>query len=582
MKTLFGFLKPYQKMIILALFFLFFELGVELIQPLFMAKIIDQGILKKDLSVVLLWGSIMLGLSIASFLGAIVNSFASSYVSQSFGYDVRKRLFEKVQSFSFSNLNTFSMPSLITRLTNDVTMLQSAVFMSLRIMARAPITVIAGTVMALMVNIKLSIVLLITIPILLFFLLWSMRKAMHLFQTVQKKLDNVNSVMRENLIGMRLVKVFLRKDYELERFGTANTELRRNTTASMRLVETVMPVLILVMNISLLIIIWLGSRYISMGNIRVGEVVAVVNYTTRITASLSTFSWLIMVASRALASLDRVNEVLDTQIDEKDTKKWLPPTHEYAGRLQFDSVSFRYPGSNRWILRDISFSIKDGETVAFMGATGSGKTSLFQLIPRLFDVTQGHIYLDGIDITLIPLDFLRKQMGFVPQESMLFSGSIQENIAWGKEDASMEEIMQAAKSAQIYETVMKLPKQFETVLGQKGVNLSGGQKQRLSIARALIREPRFLLLDDSTSALDLKTEQQLLQALKEYRCTTLIITQKVSTAMGADKILLIDEGKLVAIGTHHQLIETNALYRKIIESQFGKGGLRFEAPKSQS
>ncbi|USK70745.1 ABC transporter ATP-binding protein [Peribacillus asahii] len=577
MIKLFKYLKPYQLFIGLALFFLFVELGVELVQPLLMAKIIDEGIMQKDLSVVVFWGSIMMGMALFSFLGGIVNSFAASHVAQSFGYDVRKRLFEKVQAFSFSNLNKFAASSLITRLTNDVTMIQSTVFMGLRIMLRAPLMVIGGVVMALFVHVQLALILVIMIPVLVFFLVWMMKRAMRLFKGVQERLDQVNSVIRENLMGMRVIKVFLRKDHEVKRFATASDELKEKTTVSLRFIETTIPVLMLVMNGGILFIIWLGSEYISTGDIQVGEVVAIVNYAMRITASLSILSWLMTVVARAKASADRVNDIVDTEIDLLDTKETGYIEGKYEGKIQFDSVSFRYPGSEALVLKNLSFTADARETVAIMGATGSGKTSLFQLIPRLFDIESGYIYLDDEELTHIPLHTLRKQIGYVPQEAVLFSGSIRGNIAWGKEEASIEEIMLAAKHAQIHETIMQLPKRYETTLGQKGINLSGGQKQRLSIARALVRNPKILLLDDSTSALDLKTEGKLLHALKGYSCTTLIITQKISTAMEADKILLLDEGELVAIGTHTQLAETNALYQKIIQSQFGKEGLRFEA-----
>ena len=577
MIKLFKYLKPYQLFIGLALFFLFVELGVELVQPLLMAKIIDEGIMQKDLSVVVFWGSIMMGMALFSFLGGIVNSFAASHVSQSFGYDVRKRLFEKVQAFSFSNLNKFAASSLITRLTNDVTMIQSTVFMGLRIMLRAPLMVIGGVVMALFVHVQLALILVIMIPVLVFFLVWMMKRAMRLFKGVQERLDQVNGVIRENLMGMRVIKVFLRKDHEVKRFATASDELKEKTTASLRFIETTIPVLMLVMNGGILFIIWLGSEYISTGDIQVGEVVAIVNYAMRITASLSILSWLMTVVARAKASADRVNDIVDTEIDLLDPKETGYLEGGYEGKIQFDSVSFCYPGSEALVLKNLSFTADARETVAIMGATGSGKTSLFQLIPRLFDIESGYIYLDDEELTHIPLHTLRKQIGYVPQEAVLFSGSIRDNIAWGKEEASIEEIMLAAKHAQIHETIMQLPKRYETTLGQKGVNLSGGQKQRLSIARALVRNPKILLLDDSTSALDLKTEGKLLHALKGYSCTTLIITQKISTAMEADKILLLDEGELIAIGTHTQLAETNALYQKIIQSQFGKEGLRFEA-----
>ncbi|MFF5398790.1 ABC transporter ATP-binding protein [Peribacillus butanolivorans] len=577
MKKLFSFLRPYRLLITLALFLMIVELGVELLQPLFIAKIIDDGILQKDLSVVIKWGSIMVGLSIFSFLGGIVNSFTASHVSQSFGHDVRKSLFGKIQAFSFANLNNIPTSSLITRMTNDVTQLQNTVFMGLRIMARAPLIVLGGAIMAITVNLKLSLVLVISIPILVFFLVWVMKRAAKLFKLVQKKLDNVNSVMRENLIGMRLIKAFLRKEHEIKRFDEANDELKRKTVTSLRLIETTMPVLMLVMNLAILVILWLGSEFIATGDIQVGEVVAIVNYATRIAASLSVFSWLIMVISRAKASAERVTEIFETPIDLDEGKMESQGGAVKAGSIEFQDVSFRYPGSGTPVLKNLSFTVEAGESLAIIGATGSGKTSLFQLIPRLYEVESGSIFIDSQDVKNIPLDSLRKRIGYVPQEALLFSGSIKNNIAWGKENATMEELMTAAQHAQVHETVMKLPKQYETQLGQKGVNLSGGQKQRLSIARALVRRPKILLLDDSTSALDLKTESKLLNALKSYTCTTLIITQKISTAMEADKILLLENGEILAEGKHEELIKTSPLYRKIVHSQFGEEGISLES-----
>ncbi|KQU23259.1 ABC transporter ATP-binding protein [Bacillus sp. Leaf13] len=577
MKKLFSFLKPYRLLITLALFLMIVELGVELLQPLFIAKIIDDGILQKDLSVVIKWGSIMVGLSIFSFLGGIVNSFTASHVSQSFGHDVRKSLFGKIQAFSFANLNNIPTSSLITRMTNDVTQLQNTVFMGLRIMARAPLIVLGGAIMAITVNLKLSLVLVISIPILVFFLGWVMKRAAKLFKLVQKKLDNVNGVMRENLIGMRLIKAFLRKEHEIKRFDEANDELKRKTVTSLRLIETTMPVLMLVMNLAILVILWLGSEFIATGDIQVGEVVAIVNYATRIAASLSVFSWLIMVISRAKASAERVTEIFETPIDLDEGKMESQSGAVKAGSIEFQDVSFRYPGSGTPVLKNLSFTVEAGESLAIIGATGSGKTSLFQLIPRLYEVESGSIFIDSQDVRNIPLDSLRKRIGYVPQEALLFSGSIKNNIAWGKENATMEELMTAAEHAQVHETVMKLPKQYETQLGQKGVNLSGGQKQRLSIARALVRRPKILLLDDSTSALDLKTESKLLNALKSYTSTTLIITQKISTAMEADKILLLENGEMLAEGKHEELIKTSTLYRKIVHSQFGEEGISLES-----
>jgi ATP-binding cassette subfamily B protein len=577
MKKLSSFLKPYWLLIILALSLMIVELGVELLQPLFIAKIIDDGILQKDLSVVIKWGSVMVGLSVFSFLGGIVNSFTASHVSQSFGHDVRTSLFGKIQAFSFANLNNIPTSSLITRMTNDVTQLQNTVFMGLRIMARAPLIVIGGAIMAIAVDLKLSLVLVISIPVLVFFLGWVMKRAAKLFKLVQKKLDNVNGVMRENLIGMRLIKAFLRKEHEIGRFDDANEELKRKTVSSLRLIETTMPVLMLVMNVAILIILWLGSEFITTGDIQVGEVVAIVNYATRIAASLSVFSWLIMVISRAKASAERVTEIFETSIDIDEGKAESKSGAVNGGGIKFLDVSFRYPGTETPILKNLTFSIDPGESLAIIGATGSGKTSLFQLIPRLYEVESGSIQIDGQDLKDIPLNSLRNRIGYVPQEALLFSGTIKNNVAWGKEGASMEEIMAAAMHAQVHETVMKLPKQYETQLGQKGVNLSGGQKQRLSIARALVRKPMILLLDDSTSALDLKTESKLLAALKDYTCTTLIITQKISTAMEADKILLLESGQVLALGKHQDLMQTSDLYRKIVRSQFGEEGISLES-----
>jgi ATP-binding cassette subfamily B protein len=333
----------------------------------------------------------------------------------------------------------------------------------------------------------------------------------------------------------------------------------------------------LVMNLAILVILWLGSEFIATGDIQVGEVVAIVNYATRIAASLSVFSWLIMVISRAKASAERVTEIFETPIDLDEGKMESQSGAVKAGSIEFQDVSFRYPGSGTPVLKNLSFTVEAGESLAIIGATGSGKTSLFQLIPRLYEVESGSIFIDSQDVKNIPLDSLRKRIGYVPQEALLFSGSIKNNIAWGKENATLEELMTAAAHAQVHETVMKLPKQYETQLGQKGVNLSGGQKQRLSIARALVRRPKILLLDDSTSALDLKTESKLLNALKSYTCTTLIITQKISTAMEADKILLLENGEMLAEGKHEVLIKTSTLYRKIVHSQFGEEGISLES-----
>jgi ATP-binding cassette, subfamily B, multidrug efflux pump len=568
MPKVLSYLKPYRIPIVIALLLMSTELFVDLLLPLIMAKIIDEGILKEDLSVVLTWGAVMAGMSLLAFIAGVTNSFYASHISQSYGYDVRKALFEKIQSFSFANFNLFSTSSLITRLTNDVTQIQNTVFMSLRIMLRAPLLVIGGVVMALIVNVKLALILVLTVPVLFLSLVWVMSKGWGLFRSVQERLDQVNRVMRENLMAMRLIRAFMRRDYEVDRFVDTNEELMQKTLSAFRFIETSMPILLFVMNASIIGVLWFGSIDVATGEAKVGEIVAIVNYALRITMALSIFTFIVMAFSRARASTNRLDEVLETTVDLVDLEEIDNKASIQEGKIQFQNVSFHYPDTDEPVLHDISFTVNPGETVAILGATGSGKTSLFQLIPRLYDVTKGKVLLDDKDITTMKMKDVRQKIGFVPQEALLFSGTVKENIAWGKEKATMDEIIQAAKNAQIYETIDKLPLKFEAVLGQKGVNLSGGQKQRLSIARALVRKPKILLLDDSTSALDLKTEAKLLQAIKTYTCTTLIITQKINTALEADKILLLEDGKIIAEGNHETLLTESPLYQKIFQSQF--------------
>jgi len=567
----FKYLKPLRWTAAIALCFMLIELMVELMQPLLIAKVIDTGILKKDLGQILLWGSVMLGISLVSFIGSIIGSFYAAHTSQTFGYSLRVAVFKKIQSFSFANFNQFPTSSLITRMTNDITQIQNTVFTSLRIMLRAPLTVVIGTVMALLVDVKLGLFIAVVIPFLIAFLIWAMNKGGRMFRKVQEKLDFVNRVMRENLQAIRLIKALLRSDYENRRFEEAADDLKKRTVSTLRLMETTMPVLTLVMNLSIIGILWFGHGQIQAGTVKVGEVVAIINYATRITAAFSPLSWIIMAVSRAMASAGRISKVLAAEIDLKEADTTFAAIPNFKGKVSFENVSFRYPGTDKMVLQNVSFTVNPGETVAVMGATGSGKSSLFQLIPRLYDVTEGGVFLDDTDVRHLTFAEIRRQIGYAPQEALLFTGSVRDNIAWGKPDATFEEIIEAAKNAQIHETIIHLPDGYDTNLGQKGVNLSGGQKQRLSIARALVRRPKILLLDDSTSALDLKTEAKLLSALKIYQCTTFIITQKVTTAMEADRILLIDDGALLAEGTHGELLKTTPLYQKIYESQLGKG-----------
>ncbi len=530
MRKVFSFMKPYRLAAFVALLLMLIELGVELVQPFLISRIIDDGIMEGDLSVVLQWGGVMVGLSLVAFTAGIINSFYAAHVSQSTGHDIRKAIYTKVQSFSFSTFSLFPTSSLVTRMTNDITQLQNVIFMCLRIMLRAPLLVLGSITMIFIVNAQLGIIFAITVPILLIFLIGVMKKAGSLFKIVQERLDKVNNVMYESLAGIRVIKAFLRRTHEINRFIHASDELRAKVIKALRLTEIAMPVILLLINGSVLFVLWYGTIEVNAGGATVGEVVAIVNYAARMTGALSIFTMIIMMFSRARASASRVAEVLESEKNEVETGK-DEPTEIGRGEIEFQQVSFRYPESRDSVLENLSFVIKGGEKAAILGATGSGKTSLFQLIPRLYEPEQGSVLIDGKDIRQMDSSLLRNNIGYVPQEALLFTGTIKENIAWGKENASLEEIKEAARKAQIHETILSLPHQYDTILGQKGVNLSGGQKQRLSIARALIRKPRILLLDDSTSALDVKTEMKLLQELDDLSCTVLMITQKISTTM---------------------------------------------------
>jgi len=565
----FKFLKPYRIAISAAVFFLLLELVVELFQPYILSNIINNGIVNKDMAYVSKWGIVMIVLSIVAFFAGVLNTFYATHVSQSYSFVLRKTLFEKVQTFSFTTFNFLPTSSIITRLTNDVSQLQGAVFMSLRIILRAPLIVTGSVVMALIINWKLSFILFLILPFLFLFLNWMVKKGRGLFKNVQENVDSVNSVLRENLVGMKLIKAFVRDDYENSRFQKINANLKQKTSIALRTMEITMPVMLLFMNASILVVLWFGNSKVNSNESNIGDIVAIVNYISRITASFSVFSFIISAFSRARASSERIDEILTIEEDFIEKNEGNHLKNRLDGKIQFHDVSFNYPNSPKEVLHNISFVAYPEQTIAILGSTGSGKTSLFQLIPRLYDVSSGTILIDDQDIRKINSKQLRGQIGYVPQEALLFTGSIKENLLMGRENASDEEVYLAAKHAQIHDTILSFPNGYESKIGQKGVNLSGGQKQRLAIARAILRKPSILLLDDSTSALDLKTEASLIEALKGYECTTLIITQKISTAKNADKILIVDEGLLVEEGTHESLLQNSKLYRAIYYSQYG-------------
>lgn len=565
-----SFLKPYKIPVIIAYSLTFVELIIELLLPFFLGKMINIGVKGQDLDYIIYWGSIMIGMSVFALIAGIINSFFSSHISVSFAYDLRKDLFKKIQEFSFKNLQRFPTSAIVTRFTNDVRQVQQTLFMGLRIMVRAPLLVIGGVIMAFVVNAKLALVFLITVPLLVIFIFWVLKKSTAMFGKVQSKVDMVNRVMQENLSNMRLVKAFLRRTYEESRFQEANKGLADITRSTFRFIEASTPILIFIMNLSLISILWFGNIQSIAGETDVGDVVAIVNYALRIAMAISMFTFITMGLSRAQASSTRLAALFNVNIEDYDVSQDSQEHYISKGKVTFDHVSFSYKKNSEQILHDVSFTVEPKERLAIMGATGAGKTTMFQLIPRLYDTKQGNIYIDERPISDYSLEHIRNNIGYVPQSPLLFSGSVRDNIAWGKENASEFEIIQAAKKAQIHDTIIQLPNQYDTLIGQRGVNLSGGQQQRLSIARALVRAPHILMLDDSTSALDVETEMHLLSAIEEDKCTTLIITQKVSTAMRADHILLLDKGTVQAIGTHDELIATSSLYKKIVTSQFGK------------
>lgn len=567
MRKLLRFLKPYTVYVILAPLLMVVEVVCDLYQPTLLAKIVNEGILKNNFSLIFRTGLMMIGIAIIGLIGGVGCTIYASYASQNFGKDLRSALFKKIQAFSFSNIDKFHTSSLITRLTNDVNQLQTLVMMSLRIVVRAPLLFIGGIIMAILLNKSLSVIFLFSIPILALVFLIIMKKSFPLFAEVQKKIDFLNNVIRENLSGIRLVRAFMREEYEKQRFRSANTLLMNAIIKAVMLMIFAMPIFMLVMNASILGVLWFGGLLVQKGSMKVGDIMAYINYMFQILFSLMMIGNILMFISRASASAERVNEVLEEKIDiVNKISPDLKPIEK--GTVSFQRVYFSY-GDKEYVLKDISFEVNEGEIVGILGTTGSGKSTLVSLIPRLYDVKEGKILVDGRDVRDIDLKVLRSAISMVPQDTILFSGTIKENIMWGKEDATFEEIVAAAKIAQAHDFIIRFPDGYDTVIGQRGVTLSGGQKQRIAIARAIIRKPKILILDDATSAVDFATEQRILKGLKEIMkdCTTFIIAQRVSTVMNADKIIILDEGRIVGLGTHQDLIRENPIYQEIYKSQ---------------
>ncbi len=566
------YMKKYKLYAFLAPILVSVEVLCELMLPKLMSKIINIGVVNNDLNYVIKTGTIMFLISILGIVGGIGCLIFASMASQNFGADLRDELFKKTQEFSFGNIDSFKPSSLITRLTNDVTQMQNIVIMSLRMLVRAPLLFVGGIIMTMTINARLSMIFIVIIPIVIVSIIVLIRMSFPLFKVVQERLDRVNTVMRENLSGVRVVKAFVRSDYEIEKFNEVNKDYKDTTIKAFKTIVMLMPVMMLVMNLGVIAILYFGGLQVGSGLMDIGDIMAFITYLTQILMSLMMISMVFMIFSRAKVSADRINEVFETKIDIFTPENAVTKTDE-EGTVEFKNVSFRYGGKEgEPVLENINFSVKKGETVAILGETGSGKSTLVNLIPRLYDVTEGEILVDGVNVKKFDIDVLRQKVAVVLQEAVLFSGTIKENILWGKPNADDKEIFAASEFAQAHGFVMELPEKYETQLGQKGVNLSGGQKQRLSIARALIKTPEILILDDSTSAVDMVTEKKIQNALSNQlkNSTKIIIAQRISSVLNADKILVLGEGTIKAEGTHEQLLKTSIDYQEIYYSQTGK------------
>ncbi len=566
MKKLVKYLKPYWFVAVMAPIFMIGEVFVDLAQPKLMSKIVDEGVLLGNLKLIIQTGLLMLGLvAVGGTCGAMCTVCAVR-ASQSFGNDLRCAVFSRVMNMSLQQTDRFTTGSLVTRLTNDVTMTENFVSMALRMFVRSFMSFAGGIVMMLTLDVSFALVLACALPIEIVIMAIMLKKAYPLFQQVQTKLDKVNSVMQENVSGARVVKAYVREDYETERFQKANGELCAVNYRVSRLLALISPLMMLFMNVGVIAVILIGGYQVEARTIQVGAVMAAITYIVQVLNSLLAVGMVFQMVSRASASANRLAEVLETTPAIVSGTK----AAEGRGEVEFRSVSFAYPeAQGEPILNHVSFHVRPGEFVAVLGATGCGKTSLVNLIPRFYDVTEGAVCVDGQDVRSQNTDVLRQKIGCVLQKSELFSGSVMDNIRWGKADATDEEVIQAAKTAQADEFVSNLTEGYQTVIGEKGASLSGGQKQRLSIARALVRKPEILIFDDSTSALDLGTEARLHEALRENLSgtTVIMIAQRIASVRNADRILLLENGTIAAEGRHEELLKTSPLYRDIYASQ---------------
>ena len=573
MKRYWKYIKPYLPAFIIGPLMMIVEVIGEVVLPKLMANIINVGVANGSVGYITGTGALMILVALLMMAGGVGGAYFGAKAAVSFAADLRKDAFDKVQTFSFANLDQFSTGSLITRLTNDITQVQNLINMALRMMLRAPGMLIGALIMAFVMNAELAVIVLIVIPILVGAIAVLIKIAFPKFKIMQKKLDALNSNIQEMLTNVRVIKSFVRGDYEEKKFAASNEDLKQTSLGAFKTIIIVMPLMMLMMNGTTLAVVWYGGNIIIAGNMQVGDLTAFTTYIVQILMSLMMLAMVILQSSRALASLSRIREILDTEVDLNDEHCKEPDKIVSSGRVEFRDVSFRYYKENKEaVLSHISFAVKSGQTLGIIGSTGSGKTTLVQMIPRLYDVDEGEVLVDGVNVKDYTLENLREGVGMVLQKNVLFSGSILENLMWGDENASMEEVRKAAQAAQADGFVSSFTGGYEMDLGQGGVNVSGGQKQRLCIARALLKKPKILILDDSTSAVDTATEAKIRESFAgELKNTTkIIIAQRISSVQEADEIMVLDDGKIVGFGKHEDLLASCEAYQEIYYSQMDK------------
>ena len=572
MKRYKKYITPYLGAFLMGPLMMLTEVAGEVALPKLMSLIINNGVAGRDTGYILKTGLLMAAVVVCMAVGGILGSYFAAKASISFTTDLRRDVFKKVQQFSFANIDSFSTGSLLTRLTNDIQQVQNVLTMGLKMALRAPGMFVGALFMAFMMNGRLAAILLVVIPLLSLAIGLILKTAFPRFEAMQKKLDRLNSGIQESLTNVRVVKSFVREDFEIGKFSGLNQDLRDSGMRALKIVIATMPVMMFAMNVTTLAVVWYGGNLIIGGSMPVGDLTAFTTYIVQILMSLMMLSMVFLQSSRARASLKRITEVLDTVVDLNDDQAARKELRVEKGSVEFKDVSFGYGKGGDRVLEHISFKAEPGQTIGIIGATGSGKTSLVQLIPRLYDVTEGAVLVDGVDVRDYSLKNLRNGVGMVLQKNVLFSGTIEENLRWGDEDASREELVKAAVNAQADGFVTAFKNGYHTEIGQGGAGVSGGQKQRLCIARALLKKPKILILDDSTSAVDTATEAAIRESFKnELKDTTrIIIAQRISSVQDADRILVLDDGKIIGSGTHEELLRTCRAYEEIYVTQTGE------------